>query len=221
MTLTRLALGALLASGLALNASAQCNPDVSTDFEFTDTSGQFVLGTAPHTVTFVGGSSISIGAPALYTSGAFAWMITPGVTATITCDTPAETLEFFVRNQSSQTNSLVTVFGTDGSVITTVVPTNTAFTPVSVSSSNPQIARVEVAHVSGTGLIAVEDLSYCANVIGDSFCFGDGGDQMGCSDCPCGNNADFESAGGCLNAAGGSAQLVALGSASVGNNLRM
>ncbi|MEM7516278.1 MAG: C-type lectin domain-containing protein [Planctomycetota bacterium] len=42
-------------------------------------------------------------------------------------------------------------------------------------------------------------------------CFGDGGDQMGCTDCPCSNNAPIGSRGGCLNSAGQSARLLVSG----------
>jgi hypothetical protein len=51
-----------------------------------------------------------------------------------------------------------------------------------------------------------------------SFCFGDGGDGMGCTDCPCGNNAPAGAAGGCLNSVGNSGQLVASGSPAVAND---
>ena len=49
----------------------------------------------------------------------------------------------------------------------------------------------------------------------DSFCFGDGGDQMGCTPCPCTNEAPLGSGGGCLNSAGQSAVLAGGGSDSV------
>lgn len=48
-----------------------------------------------------------------------------------------------------------------------------------------------------------------------SFCNGDGGDGMGCTDCPCGNNATPGTTGGCLNSALRSARLEASGDASV------
>ena len=50
---------------------------------------------------------------------------------------------------------------------------------------------------------------------GTDFCNGDGGDQMGCTDCPCGNNAPQGTVGGCLNSAGTSSRLVATGSTSI------
>ncbi len=45
-------------------------------------------------------------------------------------------------------------------------------------------------------------------------CEGDGGDQLGCTNCPCGNNAPIGTIGGCLNSLGSSARLVATGSSS-------
>jgi hypothetical protein len=38
-------------------------------------------------------------------------------------------------------------------------------------------------------------------------CNGDGGNQLGCTDCPCGNNAPMGTIGGCLNSAGTSSRL--------------
>ncbi len=50
---------------------------------------------------------------------------------------------------------------------------------------------------------------------GVSFCNGDGGDQMGCTNCPCGNNAPLGTNGGCTNSVGTSALLIASGSPNV------
>lgn len=46
-------------------------------------------------------------------------------------------------------------------------------------------------------------------------CNGDGGNQMGCSNCPCMNNASPGTAGGCTNSAGSSTRLIASHDASV------
>ena len=51
-----------------------------------------------------------------------------------------------------------------------------------------------------------------------SSCNGDGGDQMGCTDCPCSNNALPGTVGGCLNSAGASAQLEPSGFPSVASD---
>jgi len=68
-----------------------------------------------------------------------------------------------------------------------------------------------IPHFPGmSGTIQVTD-----NTTGISFCSGDGGDQMGCTNCPCSNNAPQGTVGGCVNSASTSAQLVASGNASV------
>ena len=46
----------------------------------------------------------------------------------------------------------------------------------------------------------------------NDFCQGNGGDQMGCTDCPCSNNAAITSRGGCLNELNRSGRLRASGS---------
>lgn len=46
-------------------------------------------------------------------------------------------------------------------------------------------------------------------------CNGDGGDQLGCSNCPCSNNSPVGTIGGCLNQVGASARLNATGTYSV------
>ena len=47
-------------------------------------------------------------------------------------------------------------------------------------------------------------------------CNGDGGDQVGCTPCPCGNDAPQGTIGGCTNSAGTASRLIASGSTSVG-----
>lgn len=57
--------------------------------------------------------------------------------------------------------------------------------------------------------------------LGTDGCFGDGGDQAGCTDCPCGNNAVLGTDGGCLHGVsnamfgGAGARLEAFGSTSL------
>ncbi len=55
----------------------------------------------------------------------------------------------------------------------------------------------------------------CPSVQFSDFCNGDGGDQGGCTDCPCMNNAVQGTVGGCLNSALTSARLHASGNPSV------
>ena len=48
-----------------------------------------------------------------------------------------------------------------------------------------------------------------------NYCSADGGDQVGCTNCPCMNNAPAGATGGCLNSAASSARLIASGDTSV------
>ncbi len=48
-----------------------------------------------------------------------------------------------------------------------------------------------------------------------ALCDGDGGNQMGCTPCPCGNDAPLGTSGGCLNPENRSAELQASGAPSV------
>ncbi len=52
----------------------------------------------------------------------------------------------------------------------------------------------------------------------ESFCNGDGGDQLGCTNCPCGNNSAEGTHGGCLNVSGEAAELLPFGNPSVSND---
>lgn len=55
----------------------------------------------------------------------------------------------------------------------------------------------------------------CAPVLTDDLCNGDGGDQLGCTECPCSNNATLGTIGGCLNSAATSARLFVSGDPAV------
>lgn len=57
---------------------------------------------------------------------------------------------------------------------------------------------------------------------GVDFCFGDGGDQLGCTPCPCGNTAPIGAGTGCTNSTGSGARLIATGALGpVGDTTRM
>ena len=70
------------------SSTAAHSQDVSTSFEFNDTSGEFTLGTSPKSVTFTNGLAQTVGQPPLYFSGSHSFMVTQGNTATITFETP-------------------------------------------------------------------------------------------------------------------------------------
>jgi hypothetical protein len=67
-----------------------------------------------------------------------------------------------------------------------------------------------------TGCINGSTISDCVpDPVGTNHCNGDGGDQMGCTDCPCANNAAPGTIGGCVNSSGNSTRLDATGDTSV------
>lgn len=61
----------------------------------------------------------------------------------------------------------------------------------------------------------LDNVCYTLDIAGTDSCNGDGGNQMGCTNCPCGNNAIPGTIGGCLNSAGTSARLIVAGDTSV------
>lgn len=85
-----------------------------------------------------------------------------------------------------------------------------------------QIQLRFIADDSGNGSFveaAIDDLAVrafdCTVSVANEVCSGDGGDQMGCADCPCGNNAPMGTVGGCLNSAGTAGRLMVTGDPSV------
>ena len=55
----------------------------------------------------------------------------------------------------------------------------------------------------------------CESLFTSDICNGDGGDQLGCTNCPCMNNAIAGTVGGCLNSTMTSTRLFATGNTSV------
>ena len=86
------------------------------------------------------------------------------------------------------------------------------------ADSAPVTANVSLVQwAGGPGSAAVSVSTVAPGDVGPftELCYGDGGDQMGCTNCPCSNNATPGNAGGCLNSIGGSARLVPSGTPSV------
>ena len=67
----------------------------------------------------------------------------------------------------------------------------------------------------GPSVLTIACGGVCASPFNDR-CNGDGGNQVGCTNCPCGNDAVQGTTGGCLNQSGASARLLATGSSSLG-----
>lgn len=69
-----------------------------------------------------------------------------------------------------------------------------------------------------SGAIYVVVMPPMTTVLEPSFCYGDGGDQAGCTACPCGNGAPIGNPTGCLNSAGGGARLAGSGNPQLAND---
>ena len=74
---------------------------------------------------------------------------------------------------------------------------------------------LDVSFLDDTG--AILD-TYRIESTGFSFCHGDGGDQAGCTACPCSNDAPIGTVGGCLNQTLRAAELIGSGSPRVFND---
>ena len=72
---------------------------------------------------------------------------------------------------------------------------------------------VNIAGAFVTGTILSVDIASASSFT--ESCNGDGGDQMGCTDCPCFNNIPTGNVGGCVNSAGTSTRLRVSGTSSI------
>lgn len=155
----------LSAAFCLLCASAATAQDIVTGFEFNDTSGEFVLGVAPETATFMGGEAKSIGVLSLYHGGVRSWMIDAGGTGTIDFETPAAALVFFFRDQTSDVDSLLTATDSSGQVLAAFAGTHTAWTRVDLSGAAP-VARITLVNNATPGAqgryAVIDDLSSTA-----------------------------------------------------------
>ncbi|MGI9302460.1 MAG: PQQ-dependent sugar dehydrogenase, partial [Gammaproteobacteria bacterium] len=134
---------------------------VSTDFEFTDLSGSFMIGASPLTATFTGGPVESRGQPELYTSGANAWHVSARTIAMVTFETPPSEVQFFFRNDTAEVMSEARVLDENGDLLQMTIGSADGFLEVVVRRAVGEtlIGRVEVQN-SGEGDVAVDDFSF-------------------------------------------------------------
>jgi len=142
------------------SSTAAYGQDVSTSFEFFDTSGSFTLGTSPKSVTFTNGLAQTVGQRPLYHSGDFSFMVTQGNTATITFETPAASVTLWLRDQSS--TSVLTVFDQNSQVISTVNATAANWTEVPIVAECGKGVGSITLQNNGTGFAVIDDFSFTA-----------------------------------------------------------
>lgn len=123
-----------------------------------------------------------------------------------------------LNSAQQQIGAITTAFALDGDTSTwqaanasLLLPVNTRYIEYQFSYSNGSFPSGASVYADETSLLLTEPLG--------SLCDGDGGNQAGCTNCPCSNNAPVGTIGGCLNSAGTGARLAASGdtSASLGS----
>lgn len=149
---------------------------LSTSFEFTDTTGEFVLGQGAGEVTFTGGEARTVGVPNLYHSGHHAWMISPGETGEISLQTPTFHLELFIRDQSEDTGGVLRLFDAGGEELAYIPSSHTEWVRVAWPGDidiNERVGRITLTNTGSSGLVAMDDFSCCGDDAG-----GNGGSDL-------------------------------------------
>ncbi len=160
----------MLSFSLAASVTAAAN-NVSTGFEFINTSGEFSMGGNARRATFFDGRAETVGVAALYRTGTHAWLVSGGVRARIEVGVPSERLEFWFRDENAGVASVVRVLDLSGSIIATYQGSSSAWTHV-LHLAPEAVSRVEIDN-NGMGRVAVDDFRYCAPQpiqIGTNYC---------------------------------------------------
>lgn len=142
--------------GQSVTAAA---PDVFTSFEFTQ-NAPFTVGTAPFTATFDNGRAETRGVPAFYITGANAWHVLVGTSATVTFGTNPSTLDFWVRTENAGDVAEIRIFDENSTLIQTIVPDN-VYRQVTINRTPGEalIGTIEVTSTSG-GDVVIDDLTF-------------------------------------------------------------
>ncbi|MCK5945490.1 MAG: PQQ-dependent sugar dehydrogenase, partial [Planctomycetes bacterium] len=150
------------AAAASLLLAALPAQDVFSSFEFDNFTGNFTLGTAPFDCNFDNGLAQVIGVSWLYVSGSHAWMIDAGDIGTVTFGTPAEQLDFHVRDQFPDVNGVCKVFDTNNNEVASFNSTETGWTHVQLTApvGGPYFDRITLQHNGTTGWTVIDDFSY-------------------------------------------------------------
>ena len=137
----------------------------STSFEFTDVSGEFILGEAPNTVTFTGGQAKTVFIPGLYHSGMNSWMVDFGNLGTITFETPVMEVDLWFRDQTSGVNGVLRVFDELGAEIA-MFNGSTTWTnvKVTVGGEDPRIGTISLKNNGISGYTVIDDFTCGSDV---------------------------------------------------------
>ena len=150
---------AIIAIG-ALSQPAQ-GDTVSTSFENVG-AGNFSIGASPITATFTNGNAQTVGTPAYYHSGIYSWHIGPGVTATITFETPASVVDLWVRDTPGGAGE-VRAIDTDGATVASMTITGSFQNFVVVRGMGDTLIESVEYQNTGASDIVMDDFSFTAD----------------------------------------------------------
>jgi hypothetical protein len=145
-------------------STAAYGQQFSDSFETAPNFGDFTLFPSPNSVTFTGGFTQTQGIPSLYVTGAKAFMVDPGNTATITFETPAASVNLWLRDQFSGTPSILTVFDQNSQVISTTNAT-ASFVQLVLTPGCGQFIGSITLQSNGTGMAVIDDFGFTAGQV--------------------------------------------------------
>ncbi|MFQ6004455.1 MAG: hypothetical protein ACE5OQ_03040 [Woeseia sp.] len=142
--------------GQSVTAAA---PDVFTSFEITQ-NAPFTVGTAPFTASFSNGRAETRGVPSFYITGANAWHVLVGTSATVTFGTNPSSLNFWVRTENAGDVAEVRIVDENSTLIQAIVPDN-VYREITINRmpGEPLIGSVEVTSTSG-GDVVIDDFTF-------------------------------------------------------------
>ncbi len=147
-----------LISGFLFSNNAYADT-FSTSFEFRN-SGTFSIGETPFTASFSGGSAQTVGIGAYYHSGAFSWHVPSGGSASVSFETPVESIDFWFRDTAGAASSNYRIFDTDNTIIASGSGSQSFVNVLqSRSAAETRIARLEFDSAGG-GDTVVDDFAY-------------------------------------------------------------
>jgi len=147
----------------ALSAPSQAHLEFFfTSFEDVG-SGNFSLGTAPLTASFTGGQAQTVGVGAYYRTGTHSWHVPENGSSVVTFETPADQVDFYVRDTAGAEPSTYRVYDSSNIVLAEGNGSQD-FVNVVVTrgGSQSRISRVEFDSAGG-GDTVIDDFSFAAN----------------------------------------------------------
>ncbi|MCP5023561.1 MAG: hypothetical protein GY930_17555 [bacterium] len=132
---------------------------MSTDFEFTNLTGEFDLGLSPLQAFFSNGTVDMTPIPSLALSGSSAFLVAPGETATIAFGAAALEVRFSFRNQTAGVNSVLTLHNTRGNIQRIMEGSETDWTLVEGATFG-SISHTTLENRGNMGVVAIDDFEY-------------------------------------------------------------